>query len=91
MSETDEAFLKRMSELEFGTFGYVIALYETEHARLLTLAHRGAAHRDVLDALKAIIAACDAAGKDDDLSIVDTFTAEIEDAARAAINKATGQ
>ncbi|MEX5385589.1 hypothetical protein WCE10_21380 [Cronobacter muytjensii] len=45
---------------------------------------------ELLEALQMIIAACDACGKDDDKSLIDEFTQEMEDKARAAIEKATG-
>lgn len=48
-----------------------------------------AAAPDLLEALRGFLNACDAAGKDDDISLNDTITAEIEEAARAAIAKAT--
>lgn len=54
-------------------------------------AHLIAAAPTLYEALSAIIDACDRAGKDDDLSIVDTFTDAMEDAARAALAKARGE
>lgn len=50
-----------------------------------------AAAPELLEALQMIIAACDACGKDDDKSLIDEFTQKMEDKARAAIAKATGQ
>lgn len=52
------------------------------------LAHLLAAAPDLYEALAAIVDACDRAGKDDDLSIVDTITDEMEATARAALSKA---
>jgi hypothetical protein len=49
-----------------------------------------AAAPDLLAALQAIIGACDRSGGDDDKSLIDEFTGEMEEAARAAIAKATG-
>lgn len=50
-----------------------------------------AAAPELLEALQAIIGACDRCGKDDDKSLVDEFTEEMEQAARSAIDKATGR
>lgn len=44
----------------------------------------------LLDSLKQIISACDECDKDDNKSIADTFTKEIEDSARAIVAKIGG-
>lgn len=46
---------------------------------------------DLLEALQAIIGACDRCEKDDNTSLIDEFTDEIESKARAAIARAKGQ
>jgi hypothetical protein len=58
--------------------------------RTIATAKLIAAAPDMLEALKAFIGAIDRAIADDDVSIVDEITDEIEDAARAAIAKAEG-
>lgn len=50
-----------------------------------------AAAPELLEALEAIIGACDACEGRDDLSLTDVFTEEMEQAARAAIAKAKGE
>lgn len=60
--------------------------YEQEaNARLI------AAAPDLLVALQTIISACERCDKDDDKSLIDEFSEEMEAAARAAIAKALGQ
>lgn len=59
---------------------------ETEaNARLI------AAAPELLEALKEIVKACEECEADENMSIVDAFTQDMEDAARAAIAKATGE
>lgn len=65
----------------------------TNLAREITWANSAliSAAPEMLEALQEIIAACDKCAWSDNLSIVDEFTEEIENKARAAITKALGE